>query len=503
MKTMKLLIPSVLLAGLAAGAWFAGPELVGRVAFAVEEGQSRAARAELPKLAKYDRLSTLFRAVSKAVRPAVVEIRTKHAMSVRGMPPNIDEFFKKRFGPNFKFHAQPKPNGRKKRLYPGLGSGVIVDAKNGYILTNHHVIRRAEEVEVVLADKRKFTPEWVRSDPQTDLAIVKIKPDKLIDAPLGDSEKMEVGDWVLAIGAPEGLRQTVTAGIISAKGRATGVRGYENYLQTDAAINKGNSGGPLVNMRGEVIGINTLIVSRTGVNEGLGLSIPSKMARNVMDQLVKSGKVVRGFLGVRIQDLSDNAAKNLGLPDDKGVLVSQVMPDTPAAKAKMRVADVILAIDTQRTESVRELRNIVAAIPPGKTVKLEVFRNRKKRSLPITIGEQPKKIAAGLGPLDRPDPAAKTAEKYGFKVATLDKALAKKYGYAKPVDGVAIVSVEPDSDAAAQRLREGMVILKVQGKVVTTAKQFAKAAKDDKAGIRLLVANPKGQQRLVFLTPEK
>lgn len=502
MKTMKLLIPLVLLAGLAAGAWFAGPELVGRVAFAVEEGQSRAARAELAQLAKHDRLSTLFRAVAKAVRPAVVEIRTKHAIFGRDMSPDMEEFLK-RFGPDFKFHVQPRPKGLKKRLYPGLGSGVIIDAKNGYILTNHHVIRRAEAVEVVLADQRRFTPEWVRGDPQTDLAIVKIKPDKLLGAPLGDSEKMEVGDWVLAIGAPEGLRQTVTAGIISAKGRVTGARGYEDYLQTDAAINKGNSGGPLVNMRGEVIGINTLIVSRTGVNEGLGLAIPSEMARGIMDQLVKTGKVVRGFLGVRIQDLSDKAAKNLGLPDAEGVLVSQVMAATPAAKAKMRVEDVILAIDGRPTEDVRELRNVVAAIPPGKTVKVEVFRDGKKRTLPVTIGEQPKEIARGLDPAEPPDPADKAAEKLRFKVATLDEELAKKYGYTKGVDGVVIVAVEPDSDAAAQHLREGLVILKVQGKAVKTAEQFAKAAKDDRAGIRLLVADPKGEQRLVFLTPEK
>jgi len=515
MKPARFLIPFVLLAALVTAGWLVGPDLAGRVAFAVEKGQAQAAREELIALSKHDQLSALFRAVAKAVKPAVVEVRTTKRISLRRpRMPGIEEFFRRRFGDDFEFEIPGRPPGKtppKERTFPsrGLGSGVIVDAAKGYILTNHHVVRGADEVEIVLADKRKFKAEWIRTDWQTDLAIVKIKPDRLIEAPLGESDKIEVGDWVLAIGAPEGLPQTVTAGILSARGRTTNSPGnrYENFLQTDAAINKGNSGGPLVNMRGEVIGVNARIVSRSFGNEGIGLAIPSNMARDVMKQLIDSGKVVRGYLGVGIQDVTGPLAKSLSLPDTKGSLVRQVLDGTPAAAGGLKVGDFIIAVNGRSVASSNGLRNQIAAIAPGREAKIKLIRDGKAKTLAVKIGEQPKAWARGPGGKVELADAPKAVKNFGLDVATFNEELARKYKYkdAKSIAGVVITDVEDASDAAEQGLREGMVILQVQGKAVKTAEEFAKAvsAKEAAAGIRLLVVDPQGAQRFVFITPKK
>ena len=511
MKPARVLIPLVLAAALVAGGWLWGPELVGRAAFAVEKGRTQAAREELARLSKHDQLSVLFRAVAKATKPAVVEVRTTKRIKVRRPAmPGMDEFFKRRFGDDFEFFFGPGGQPGREWTFPsrGLGSGVIVDAKKGYILTNHHVVRGADKVEIVLADKRKFKTEWIRSDWQTDLAIVKIRPDRLIDAPLGDSDKAQVGDWVLAIGAPEGLPQTVTAGILSAKGRTTNAAGirYESFLQTDAAINRGNSGGPLVNMRGEVIGINARIVSRTfGGNEGIGLAIPSNMARDVMKQLIDTGKVVRGYLGVGIQDVTGPLARSLKLPDTKGSLIRQVFEDTPAAKAGLKVGDFIVAVDGRAVANSNELRNLIAGVPPGRRAKIKVIRGGKTRTVPVKIGEQPRQWAAAMGREDEGPPRPKAVENFGLDVATFDKELATKYKYKKPVPGVVITGVDAGSDAAEQGLRVGTVILQVGGKPVKTAEAFAKAmsATEAASGIRLLVTDARGTQRFVFITPKK
>jgi len=276
-KAMRLLVLAVVVVA----AVVAGPMLVERIAYAAEKGSNQAVREELRQLSEREQISRLFRTVAKAVKPAVVEVHVRKREAAPSI--DMDEFLRRFFGEQVP-PRDSRPERERYRILRGLGSGVIVDAKNGYILTNHHVVAEADEVDVVLADGKKLDAEIVGGDWQTDLAVVKVESDGLIDAPLGDSDKMEVGDWVLAIGSPEKLPQTVTAGIISAKGRKTGGRPYENFLQTDAAINHGNSGGPLVNMRGEVIGINAAIVSRTGVNEGIGLAIPSNMAVDLQRQ---------------------------------------------------------------------------------------------------------------------------------------------------------------------------------------------------------------------------
>ncbi len=288
MKTKKTWITLTIMIVLVAATTMFIPSLAGRIAYAVSANQNAADRANLAELSRRDQLSQLFRAVAKAVKPAVVVVQVTKKIEIED-PFDTDEFFERFFkdeGAPFRREFRRPPR-RRQYFREGVGSGVIVDAKNGYILTNYHVVSGADSLKVILADDREFEAEWIRHDRQTDLAVIKIKADGLIDAPLGNSDKIEVGDWVLAIGSPRALPQTVTAGIISAKGRTTG-RGdmYQNLLQTDAAINRGNSGGPLVNMRGEVIGINNAIFSHSGGNEGIGFAIPSNMARNIMDQLI-------------------------------------------------------------------------------------------------------------------------------------------------------------------------------------------------------------------------
>lgn len=503
-----------------------GPSFVNRVAYALESARSQAAREELAKLSGHDQLSKLFRAVAKATRPAVVEVRTtkKIKMTVpdfHGFDDMFEDFFR-RYGRQPDGRIVPRqpprrPQPQREFLTRGLGSGVIVDARKGYVLTNHHVVARADSVEVVLADKRVLKAEWIRSDKQTDLAVVKIKADKLVDAPLGDSERMDVGDWVLAIGAPEGLGQTVTAGIISAKGRVTGMRGYENYLQTDAAINKGNSGGPLVNMRGEVIGINTAIVSRTGVNEGIGLAVPSNMARGIMKQLIDTGKVVRGWLGVAIQNVDEKLARSFGVPHAKGALVTRVGKGSPAEAAGLKARDLIVAINDKETPDVNSLRHVVAALGPDSTAKLDVYRDGKKKTLKIKIGAQPTDMSAAITGKSSPkddekekedesgDRKSAEVESYGLTARPATERLAKVAGYDPPVKGLIITEVKPNSAAAKQGLRPGMIITHVAGKAVRTVKDFTEATsgKDAKEGVRVRAITPNGATVFVFLSADK
>jgi len=507
MKSLKCWIPMVVSVVLLAGVLLYGPMLVGQVTYAVAESQNKADRANLVELSKHDQLSALFRAVAKTVRPAVVEVRVTKRVKIWQMPgPDIEEFFRRHFGQDvpFKF-KQPggQSNGGRAREFVrrGLGSGVIIDAEKGYVLTNHHVVGDADEVEVVLADKRVLKTDWIRSDPQTDLAVVKVKPDRLIDAPLGDSDRMEVGDWVLAIGAPEGLPQTVTAGIISAKGRTTNhPRMYQNFLQTDAAINRGNSGGPLVNMRGEVIGINTAIVSRTGINEGIGLAIPSNMAKRIMLQLIETGKVVRGYLGVRIQNVDAKLAESFKLPNTKGALIAQVAPGSPAQKAGLKEGDFVVRIDGKAVRNVNELRNRVAALKPGQECPFEVYRGGKKITVKVTIIAQPANMALAF----RGMPREYSDRGFGLKVVTLTDELAGKFGYDKGTAGVIVIEVDKDSDAAEKGIKPGTVITHIQGKAVKSAAQFAAALKaGSPKGVRLRVMDPDGNARFVFLAPAK
>lgn len=512
MRVMKRLWPVTMFALVVLSVIVAGPPVARRIAFAAESGRQEASVAALAELSRHDKMSALFRAVAKAVKPAVVVVHVKQKVTYQPAPaPEMDDFMKRFFGDDvpgpFRFRWQT-PQGQPKRDFyrRGLGSGVIVDARKGYVLTNWHVVRNADEVEVALADGRKLNAEWVRTDKQTDLAVLKIKPERLHAAVLGDSDNVEVGDWVLAIGAPEGLPQTVTAGIISAKGRTTGRGAYENFLQTDAAINHGNSGGPLVNMRGEVIGINTAIVSRTGVNEGIGLSIPSNMAKSVMSQLIDSGEVVRGYLGVTIQDADAGLARSFKLPGTKGALVSSVGEGSPAQKAGLRDGDFIVAVDGRAVENVNDLRNRVAAIRPGTSAKVELYRDGRKRTVTVKIGQQPADLASAFAEGSPGASGSEMADRFGLKVATMGEQYAAKFGLDKKTEGAVILSVDPGSDAADEGLEPGNVITHVQGKKVTSADDLTRAlaAKDAQKGVRLRVRDHRrGGVRFVFLTPKK
>ena len=307
--------------------------------------------------------------------------------------------------------------------------------------------------------------------------------------------------WVLAIGAPEGLEQTVTAGIISAKGRTTDdTKTYQDFLQTDAAINPGNSGGPLVNMKGQVIGINTAIITQTGMNAGIGLSIPSNMIKAVMTQLIEKGKVTRGFLGVAIQGATEQLAKSFDLPTTKGALVAQVTPESPAAKAGLKAGDFIVAIAGRAVKSPNDLRNTVAGLSPGQTVPVEFYRSGKKQTAEIKVEVQPGSMVAGTAPSPQQEEAT---SRFGMKVSDITAELAQQYGYRGEPKGVLITHVTPGGPAEEAGLKAGMLIQQVQDQKVTTAEQFSEAvsAKQAAQGIRLLVTDAGGAERFVFLSP--
>jgi serine protease Do len=510
MKTVRKLTPIGVIAAIVIFVVLAGPPLIREIAFAVESGRQEVSLAALSDLSKHDKMSALFREVAKAVKPAVVVVHVRQKVSFQSGPFPADDFLRRFFGDDppgqFRFRGQrpEKQQPRREFYQSGLGSGVIVDADKGYVLTNWHVVRNADEVEVALHDGRKFTAEWIRTDKQTDLAVLKIKPDRLLEARLGDSDEMEVGDWVLAIGAPEGLPQTVTAGIISAKGRTTGRSGYENFIQTDASINHGNSGGPLLNMRGRVIGVNTAIVSRTGVNEGIGLAIPANMAKSIMNQLIDSGQVVRGYLGVSIQDINHALAKSFDLPETDGALVSSVGKDTPAEKAGLRDGDFIIAVDGKSVKNVNDLRNHVAAIKPDTTVELRLYRDGKSRTVKVKIGRQPEDFASTLGQGAPKSPDGRASDRFGLKVATMNGEYAEKFGLDSDLKGVVVLEVDPGSAAADKGVEPGDVITHVQGKQALSADVLTRALAGDDAknGVRLRVRDRRGGMRYVFITPK-
>ena len=512
MKSNRFWVSVMLLLGVGAGVVFLGPPMIEGVAYAMQKGKISALREQLAEMSKTDKLSPLFIAVSDTVKPSVVVVRVKQKVKMRGpsprfsFPPGFEDEFRRRFGDKVPPPRVRVPQPKKDRWFfrQGLGSGVIVDADNGYVLTNFHVVSGAENVEVILADGRSYTTEWIRGDKKTDLAVLKITADGLISAPLGDSEVVEVGQWVLAIGAPFGLPQTVTAGIISAKGRTTRQPGmFQNFLQTDAAINRGNSGGPLVNTKGEIIGINTMILSQTGINDGVGMSIPSNMVRNVMDQLIDKGKVIRGFLGVGIQDVSDEGlAKSLKLPTSKGGLVTTVIPDGAAAKAGLMPEDFIVSVDGKPISNINELRHRIAGIAPGKTVSLDIYRNGEKKTIDVVLGTLPDTLQVARGGVVEGEAPG---EKFGLSVQTLTAEIPERAGYPEDIKGVLIIEVDADSDAFENGVRKIMVITHVDGKPVTTTEEFYKAVSSEKSknGVRLRLTKPGGGVWFVFVTPKK
>jgi len=428
-----------------------------------------------------NQISEACRAVAKRVKPAVVAVGVSQTVREPAAPSGPDDFFRRFFG-------EPDENGREGPMRrfqrQGLGSGVIIDA-DGYILTNNHVVAEADEIMVHLADGREFKAKVIGTDPPTDIAVIQIKAERLPVAQLGNSDKVEVGDLVLAIGSPFGLEQTVTFGIISATGRGgVGITDYENFLQTDAAINPGNSGGPLVDMRGQVIGINTAIASRSGGYMGVGFSVPANLASEVMKRIRETGKVVRGWLGVGIQRLTPELAESLKLKTEEGVLISQVFEGGPAAKAGLKAGDVALEYNGKPVKTSYDLQSAVAWTKPGTQGTLVVLRDGKRMTLKVEVEERPNRPE-----LARAEKGGPTEFKdLGIQVSNLTPAEAKRYGYTMD-QGVLIADVAPGSLAAAAGLRRGMLILEVSRQKVASVAEFRAAMKkaDLAKGIPFLV----------------
>jgi len=410
--------------------------------------------------------------VAKAVTPTVVNISTTRISRLpeghAGGAPFDDPSFKRFFGDEL-FRRFEAPKDRRER---SLGSGVIADA-NGYIITNNHVVSKADEIRILFSDKRSFTAKVVGTDPKTDIAVIKVDAKDLPTIPWADSDKLQVGEYVLAIGNPFGLNQTVTMGIVSAVGRANvGIAEYEDFIQTDAAINPGNSGGALVNARGELVGINTAIFSQSGGYMGIGFAVPSNMVRSVMEQLIKGGKVVRGYLGVSIQELTQDLARQFGVADTKGVLISDVLADSPAKRAKLERGDVIVEFDGRAVENPTQFRNLVAQTPIGKKVHVKLLRGGQERDLEVTIAEQPKTMAQPESQGDGDGETRSAGAFAGMDVRELTPELARRFNLSREGKGVVVTRIADGSPAGEAGLQAGDLITEINRKPIANLRDF-------------------------------
>ena len=427
------------------------------------------------------------------VAPAVVTIRSERRVrAAEQFPFSNDPFFRDFFGDRFRSTVPDN----QQQLQRGLGSGVIV-SPDGYILTNHHVIDGAEDVKVELNDKRSFAAKVVGSDPPSDLAVLKIDTRGLPVLTLGDSDQVRVGDVVLAIGNPLGVGQTVTMGIISAKGRYTGLSdgSFEDFLQTDAPINQGNSGGALVNTKGELIGINSQILSPSGGNIGLGFAIPANMAKTAMDQLVKSGRVRRGMIGVTIQPVTSDLASSLGLSEVRGALVNNVQPGSPAERAGIKRGDVIVAFNGSTVTDSNSLRNQVARTQPGTDVTLTISRDNREQQTRVILGELPAERLTAAA--DSPSGGSDTG-KLGIRVEPLTPSLADRLNLRAGVQGLVVTDVDPVGPAADAGVRENDVIEEVNRQSVRSVEDLLTAVRGAGTKPSLLLVNRGGNS--LFLT---
>lgn len=441
-------------------------------------------------------LSNAFTDVSRRALPAVVYITVEKTVEAQGRSPlnNPFDFFGEEFFERF-FRGRV-PEGQQPREFrqQGQGSGFLISS-DGIILTNNHVVGDANRVTVRLADGREFTAKTLGTDPPSDVAVIKIEGSELPVLSMGTSAAMEVGDWVIAAGSPFGLTQSITVGVVSAKGRSRlGITDFEDFIQTDAAINPGNSGGPLINLRGEVIGLNTAIFSRSGGYMGVGFAIPIDMVKTVKDQLIAGGKVVRGSLGVRIQELTRPLAESLHLQTAEGVLVADVLRNSPAARAGLRRGDVIVALNSKPVQDGGQLRNTIAMTPPGTRITLQVLRDSTRREIPVELGELPHEQTARAGE-ESPQPPARL----GFNVQPLTPDVAKQLG-ASATEGVVVQQVDPRSEAYQAGLRPGMIILQVNRQEVTDVEAFREAVGQADAAHRvlLLVQTPQATRYITF-----
>ncbi len=410
-----------------------------------------------------------FSGLAKQLLPTVVNISTTQTVEGNAgpqmpqLPPGspFEDFFREFFERNGQAPRQ--------RRATSLGSGFIVDAE-GHIVTNNHVIQDADEISVILHDDTRLRAEIVGRDPKTDLAVLKVDFDgNLPIAEIGDSDAIDVGDWVIAIGNPFGLGGTVTAGIISARGRDINSGPYDDFLQTDASINRGNSGGPMFNMDGEVIGINTAIYSPTGGSVGIGFAIPTTTARPVIDQLIRNGEVRRGWLGVHIQTVTDEIAESLGLEEPKGAMIASVVDDGPAASSDLKAGDVILDFGGVDVPEMRRLPRIVADVEPGTTVDATVWRDGSEKTIKVTVGEL-EEDSAQVAAVDPEEPASseRSVEALGLKVSALSDQIRQQFELDEQAKGVVVVDVDADGPSAEKGLRPGDRIIQVSQEDVSS-----------------------------------
>ena len=403
--------------------------------------------------------------VAEAVKPSVVNISTTKTVTMQQNPFGDlfnDPFFRKFFGDQF-----DHPGRKRKYKSSALGSGVIV-TEDGYILTNNHVIKDADDIKVILDDKREFKGKVIGTDPKSDLAVVRIDAKGLPSIKIGDSDKLKAGEMVIAIGNPFALSQTITMGIVSAVGRSNvGIADYEDFIQTDAAINPGNSGGALVSTDGELIGINTAIFSRSGGYMGIGFAIPSNMAKSVMDSIIKHGKVIRGWLGVSIQNMTPDLAEKFGIKEEKGALVADVVDGSPAEKAGFKRGDLIIRYDGKTVDDSTALRNFVAGTLPDKKVEVEIIREGVKKTLTVTIGRLSEAVVTA---------AAKSEYSNAMKgvhVQDLNPEIRMSLDIPVKVEGVIVTNVEPESPAV-EVLKRNDVIQEINKKVIKNTKDYEK-----------------------------
>ena len=452
-------------------------------------GMRPALAQEEADLALLDRSAKAFSSVVKKAGPAVVHVAVEKPGKVMGQFPSelfSDPFFERFFGPQFK-HPRT-PNKEKKNFkQQAAGSGFII-ASDGYILTNNHVIDEAEKITIRLADKREFAAKVVGADPQSDVAILKIEGTNLPVLPLGNSDALEVGEWVIAIGSPFELNQTVTVGVVSAKGRnRMGITDYENFIQTDAAINPGNSGGPLLNIHGEAVGMNTAIFSRSGGYMGIGFAIPINMAKSIEQQLRKGGKVTRGWLGILIQDVNEDLAKSFG-GKAGGALVSEVTEGSPAMKSGLIQGDIVTEINGAPVTDVADLRNKIAMTPPNTSLTLRVLRDGKEKDITVSVGEQPADMASIAKKLN-----SSTLGELGLTLQDLTDEVAGQFGYKKD-QGVLIADVEEDSPAARVGLQAGQLIEEVNRTKVHSLKELQQAMKSSTNAKQVLLRVRAGER---------